>query len=126
MIIGMSMKTLHAPSSRDRNVFVLILVLGGIGLFFGWRQFWFLTDDAYIAFRYVSNSELGHGYVWNAPPFLPVEGYTSFLWVVVLDVVWRTLGSEPPVSANWISLVWAYGILILGAVMVMRLQWTYL
>jgi len=67
-----------------------------IAAYCGWRTFWFLTDDAYIAFRYVSNSSLGLGYVWNPPPFRPVEGYTSFLWVVLLDIVWRITGFEPP------------------------------
>ena len=63
-----------------------------MGLFAGWKAFWFLTDDAYIAFRYIGNSMDGYGYVWNVPPFLPVEGYTSFLWVALLDVVWRFTG----------------------------------
>lgn len=91
------------------------MLLGGAALVFGWRVFWFLTDDAYIAFRYVSNAHLGYGYVWNAPPFLPVEGYTSFLWVLLLDIVWRILGVEPPASANWISLVFSCSTLVLAA-----------
>ncbi|UCG61884.1 MAG: hypothetical protein JSV52_00925, partial [Candidatus Zixiibacteriota bacterium] len=73
---------------RDRHILILLLLLAGIGLYIGWRKFWFLTDDAFIAFRYVSNSILGHGYTWNAPPFRPVEGYTSFLWVILLESVW--------------------------------------
>ena len=75
-----------------------------LALTVGWQVFWFLCDDAFIAFRYVSNAQLGHGYVWNAPPFRPVEGYTSFLWVVILDLVWRFTGTEPPDAANAISL----------------------
>ena len=50
----------------------------------GWHLFYFLTDDAYITFRYVSNSLAGRGLVWNPAPFRPVEGYTSFLWAIVL------------------------------------------
>jgi len=74
----------------ERNLWIgVIVVAGWIALYLGWKAFWFLTDDAFIAFRHVSNSILGFGYVWNAPPFRPVEGYTSFLWVVVLDWVWR-------------------------------------
>lgn len=73
----------------------------------GWRVFWFMTDDAYIAFRYVSNSVKGFGYVWNPPPFRPVEGYTSFLWVLVLDFCWRVFGAEPPRIANWLLLVFS-------------------
>src|SRR5882672_7200625 len=85
-------------------------------------MFWFLTDDAFIAFRYLSNSRLGYGYVWNAPPFRPVEGYTSFLWVVLLDVVWRVGGVEPPAAANNISLVCTYLTLLVGAQMVLKLK----
>ena len=76
--------------TRPYRIGVVLLVLaGGAALVAGWQLFWFLTDDAFIAFRYVSNSQFGRGYVWNPPPFLPVEGYTSFLWVALLDGVWR-------------------------------------
>lgn len=82
----------------------ILSALALIALYMGWSLFWFLTDDSFIEFRYVSNSILGHGYVWNAPPFHPVEGYTSFLWVFILDLVWRLTSYEPPVSANWLLL----------------------
>ena len=39
----------------------------------------FLTDDAYISFRYAANLVDGHGLVFN-PGFERVEGYTNFLW----------------------------------------------
>lgn len=100
----------------------LILLAALAGLYAGWRVFWFLTDDAYIAFRYISNAQLGYGYVWNAPPFKPVEGYTSFLWVVLLDVVWRVTGLEPPAAANGVALVFAAGTLLLTAAFVLRLK----
>jgi arabinofuranosyltransferase len=56
----------------------------------------FLCDDAYITFRYVSNARDGLGLVWNPPPFQPVEGYTSFLWALVLWAAWSLTGLEPP------------------------------
>src|SRR5450432_4054800 len=93
-----------------------------VAVYCGWRLFWFLTDDAFIAFRYISNSRLGYGYVWNAPPFRPVEGYTSFLWVVLLDLIWRVGGVEPPKSANFVSLIFSYLTLITGALMVMKMN----
>jgi arabinofuranosyltransferase len=98
-----------------------LLLVASVVLWLGWRAFWFLTDDAYIAFRYVSNSRLGFGYVWNPPPFAPVEGYTSFLWVALLDGVWRLTGIEPPASANVLSLVFAWATLMLVAAVVWRL-----
>lgn len=88
-----------------------ILLTAAVGLYFGWKLFWFLTDDAFIAFRYVNNSISGHGYVWNPPPFRPVEGYTSFLWIVLLDGIWRVFDATPPEVANSLSLVFSYATL---------------
>ena len=68
----------------SRGVRILLLVVAAVGLLAGWDLFYFLTDDAYIAFRYVANAHEGRGLVWNPAPFLPVEGYTSFLWVTLL------------------------------------------
>ena len=113
------------PSSRGRRVGTALLLLAAApALYAGWRLFWFLTDDAYIAFRYVSNSVLGYGYTWNLPPFQPVEGYTSFLWVLLLDGVWRVAGVEPPTAANWLSLLFAAGTLALGAWLLERMALT--
>ena len=39
------------------------VALVAIVTYVGWRQLWFLTDDAYIAFRYVSNAMAGRGLV---------------------------------------------------------------
>lgn len=42
-----------------------------------------IVDDAYIFFRYAENIVNGYGFVWNIGE-QPVEGYTSFLYLVVL------------------------------------------
>jgi len=97
----------------------LVIAAAFVGLGLGWKTFWFLCDDAYIVFRYVSNHQLGWGYTWNPPPFQPVEGYTNFLWMALLDGVWTLLGVEPPDAANWLSLMFAAGTLAL----VMALAW---
>ena len=52
-----------APARWAAALSILVLLIAG------WRLFWFLTDDAYITFRYASNSLLGFGYTWNPPPF---------------------------------------------------------
>jgi len=64
----------------------------------------FLCDDAFIAFRYVSNAHDGAGLVWNKPPFLPVEGYSCFLWAMLLWGTWTVTGLEPPEVANTLSI----------------------
>ncbi|MCI0406674.1 MAG: hypothetical protein L0Z48_04515 [candidate division Zixibacteria bacterium] len=106
-----------------RNILLTFLLLAaGIALYQGWRAFWFLTDDAFIAFRYVSNSMLGYGYTWNPPPFRPVEGYTSFLWVALLDLIWRTFDTAPPDIANFLSLGFSYLTLALVAWVGLRMN----
>jgi len=47
-------------------------------------EYLFLTDDAYISFRYAKNLAGGHGLVFN-PGYERVEGYTNFLWVLLLS-----------------------------------------
>lgn len=98
-------------------------IAAGTVLILGWHLLWFLTDDAFIVFRYVSNSVLGFGYVWNPPPFRPVEGYSSYLWMVLLDGAWRVFGIAPPVAACRLSLVFSFLSLLLGTVFALKLPW---
>ncbi|MDB4941560.1 MAG: hypothetical protein JWP97_1094 [Labilithrix sp.] len=48
----------------------------------GTRYFW-LDDDMMISMRYARNLAEGHGLVWNAGGE-HVEGYTNFLWTIVM------------------------------------------
>lgn len=95
------------PEVSSRWALFALLALALVVLWLGWREFWFLCDDAYITWRYISNRQLGLGYVWNPPPFRPVEGYSNFLWMVLLDGVWTLFRVEPPSAANVVSLLCA-------------------
>jgi len=64
-------------------------------------RYLFLTDDAFISFRYARNLSEGHGLVFN-PGFEAVEGYSNFLYVLALALLHR-LGL-PPEAANGLSL----------------------
>jgi len=79
---------------------VVVLVLATIA---GACHLAFLCDDAYIHFRYAANAHAGHGLVWNAPPFRPVEG-AGFLWPLILWSIWSWFGIEPPDAANPFSI----------------------
>lgn len=70
-----------------------ILAFAAIGLAWHVRMYAFVTDDAYISFRYARNWAEGHGLVFN-PGDAPVEGYTNFLWVAWL-ALWLKLGVPP-------------------------------
>jgi arabinofuranosyltransferase len=107
----------------SRWTFALCLLLAAAVAVAGWHLFWFQCDDAYITFRYVHNLHVGRGPVWNPDPFLPVEGYTSPLWVLVLAAAWSLTGVEPPVAANWIALASGLLLLVCVARFVLRAPW---
>ncbi|MBX7117126.1 MAG: hypothetical protein K1X64_22610 [Myxococcaceae bacterium] len=105
-------------TTPNRNPQALILAaLAGVAVaaltVWGWHTFFFLTDDAHIEFRYVSNLLAGRGLTWNPPPFKPVEGYTSLSWVLLLAAVWKVTGVAPPQSAGVLSLLIGLGTLTL-------------
>lgn len=105
-------------ADRLRTPIVLAAV---VTLFAGWQTLYFTCDDAYIAFRYVANHMVGRGWTWNPPPFAPVEGYTSFAWVVLLEWGWRITGLEPPIASNLLGLGFGITTLLLATALVDRI-----
>lgn len=73
-----------------------LLIIGGL---FAWNLR-FVQDDAFISFVYAENLHLGKGLVWNNEV---VEGYTNFLWTVLLSA---TLS----ISDNIVAASFALGI----------------
>lgn len=69
---------------------LLCLVLASAGIL-AWSQR-FITDDAFISFRYARNLAEGHGLVFNIGERL--EGYTNFLWTVLM-VIPHVAGIDP-------------------------------
>lgn len=65
------------------------LALYAVAIVAGW---WtrMVQDDAFITFRYARNLAQGHGFVYN--PGEKVEGYTNFLWTLVMWI---------PEKAGW-------------------------
>ncbi|MCH7870224.1 MAG: hypothetical protein IID33_00850 [Planctomycetes bacterium] len=69
-------------------------------------RFWWVTDDAYISFRYARNLALGEGIRYNLWDLPPVEGYSNFLWVVLAGVV-HALGLD---MVRWMPILsWVCG-----------------
>lgn len=51
--------------------------------------FWsYSIDDAFVTFRYAENFADGHGLTFN-PGEKPVEGYSNFLWLLILSLACR-------------------------------------
>ena len=76
-----------------------------------WVYVW-LADDAFISFRYAQNLAVGQGLVFN--PGERVEGYTNFLWVVLLAAT-SLLGVAPELAAAPLSLLATVGLWALVA-----------
>ena len=113
------------PAGR-RNV---LLALLGLPLVFGIGeavQSAWVCDDVFISFRYIDQWLRGNGLVFN--PGERVEGYTHFLWVVILAALRRlgldlvTLGRYLPIAAFAAMLV----ILLVRAVRRPRPVWLVL
>ena len=74
-------------------IYLILLVYAAYGVYFiyssstvinGTRYF-LLADDAMVSMRYAKNFASGHGLVWN-PGGERVEGYTNFLWVMIMSL----------------------------------------
>ena len=71
-----------------------------------------LLDDAFISFRYAGNLVAGQGLVFN--PGERVEGYTNFLWTVLLAACHRA-GLDMPAMSVVFALLAALGTIVLLA-----------
>jgi hypothetical protein len=104
------------PASRLARLGLVVAaagLLGGHILLFN-----FVTDDAYISFRYARNLAEHGQLVFNLGE--RVEGYTNFLWTVTLAGLLK-LGARPEVSSRVLGALFALGGLLvtlrLGAVL---------
>lgn len=83
-----------------------LLALAGLttaALWHTWHHY-NACDDAFISYRYAENLVRGHGLVFN--PGERVEGYTNFLWVMVLAAA-HWLGASVPWTAQVLGAAWA-------------------
>ncbi|APR77677.1 Hypothetical protein A7982_03024 [Minicystis rosea] len=71
-----------------------------------WRVHAFTVDDSYISFRYARNLARGWGLVYNEGE--RIEGYTNFLWTVILAGGIK-LGFDPNNVAKVLGAASAFG-----------------
>jgi arabinofuranosyltransferase len=76
---------------------VALLALCGAVLLWHSLQYDFVTDDAYISFVF-SRNLAEHGALVFNPGMDPVEGYTNFLWTLVLGLL-MLVGLRPEVTS---------------------------
>jgi arabinofuranosyltransferase len=69
---------------KDKLPYIVILIFGLIATAIMWpSRLSYPIDDTFITFRYAENLANGFGLVWN-PGGPPTEGYTNFLYVLLL------------------------------------------
>lgn len=91
-----------------RNIILAAIVAAVLAAGLWW--FHYMPDDAYIGMRYAGNLAGGDGLVFN--PGERVEGYTNFLWVIILAAAAKA--QIPLVSgARILSLLCSAGTLLL-------------
>lgn len=66
------------------NRYDISIIIGLTATFLGIcsQYYWYVMDDAFITLRYSKHLADGSGLLWNVGTD-PVEGYTSFLWVLL-------------------------------------------
>jgi hypothetical protein len=69
-----------------------------------------MLDDAFISFRYAENLSSGYGPVFN--PDERVEGYTNFLWVILL-ALGKTIGVDIVSFSRLLGSIFAIGCIFL-------------
>ncbi len=79
----------------------------------------YVTDDAYISFRYAGHLAAGIGPVWSSGN--SVEGYTNFGWILLLATAMK-LGADPVVASRALGLLASVGILALVPVLASQLR----
>ncbi len=83
-MLSTAARTLFSGSSPRARMILGVLLLLSLAALLAHAWFYrFLCDDAFISMRYARNLAEGHGLVFN-PGGEAVEGYTNFLWVLLL------------------------------------------
>lgn len=102
---------INFPIQKKLHLIILLSLVIAVfqqALFFGWTN-----DDAFISYRYVKNLNNGHGLVFN--PGEKIEGYSNFLWVLILSV-FDFLGVPP----HWAAKIFSFCISLLMIILIFR------
>ena len=83
------------------------------------RLHFFLGDDAFISFRYAQHMAAGEGVVWN--PGERVEGYTNFLWVLLMAAGIK-LGVRPESFSTILGIASGAAVLLVVSILAARLS----
>jgi arabinofuranosyltransferase len=102
---------------NSRTVLGFLLVVLAF-LLHTWLYADFFIDDAFISLRYIRQWLAGNGLVYNIGD--PVEGYSSFLWIILLGLTGR-FGMDLIVAARVWGIGFSLATLLLAYVFARRL-----
>jgi arabinofuranosyltransferase len=97
--------------ARQPETYLLlaVFILVGHGIFYSRALGYDTVDDAYISYRYAQNAARGYGLTFNAGE-RRVEGYTNFLWTVMMIPAF-VLGVNVTVTSIVLGVLFALGCL---------------
>ena len=118
---SLAARTVPPPFATDWRRWLVLAAFAPWLALLAWlaETAWFLTDDAFISFRYARNLLEGNGLVFNVGE--RVEGYSNFLWVLELAALWGAFGLRPEHAAPWLSVAFTVGTLAVMAWWIWRL-----
>lgn len=93
---------------QNRKHLIFFILIAAL-LLMAWADR-FIQDDAFISFQYARNLAEGRGLVWNQSE--RVEGYTNFLWTVLMAVPLK-LGWDPVEFSMRVGMGCLLGVLFL-------------
>lgn len=101
-------KLLDGHNARDSStIYTFLILLCCCTFLFLEVHFINITwDDSYIFYRYAANFVSGHGLVFNPGEY--IEGYTSFLWVLLLSLFGKT-GVDIPLLGKLLCILFGFG-----------------
>ncbi|MFL5764626.1 MAG: hypothetical protein ACJ77K_11845 [Bacteroidia bacterium] len=106
------------PSSASkRNVILLSLLAIAVSLIYSYKLRW-LGDDIFIALRYVQHFIAGQGLVYN--PGEKVEGFTDFLWLMLISFFTK-LNFDPMNVTQFLGILSSLGTLALCSLIGIRI-----
>lgn len=87
---------------------IALVCLGLLGLH-AWQYFPFMSDDAFISLRYAQRLLEDKGLTWNDGQY--VEGYSNFLWVLLVAGLGAT-GLDLVIASRFLGVLCAAGTII--------------
>jgi len=89
---------------------IIGLILGTILVIHALAYYPYMPDDAFISFQYAKRWAMGLGLTWTSGA--PVEGFSNFLWVVILGSL-NYLGLDIVESARLVGILCTLGTIYL-------------